>query len=294
MAEAVAMDEAVPATTAPMDAPPSPKPSSEQPPAQSPEAHFPGPTLAKEKQPENDEEEDAEEARRTQRSQRWGTERVVAIKPKEPKAESREQGRAGKRERATGEKAEEVSGSTLEGGRRRCDKCRKTFAERDMASFRKHICGRAPGGARTEAEQAQRLKERKERSGTKEGEEEEEEGEEGEGEGRRAKKPRASAEGKDAEEGDDEPWSEARKAARREERDRERKEKPLREGPPPQEEGSRLVTVKGREMRECKACCKTFAPFDVNSFKKHVCGRKAGERGGEATRAAMGRRAQFL
>ena len=150
------------------DAPPTSEPSSEQPPA--PSSDSPGPTPGKTKPANNEEaedEEEAEEARRTRRSERWGIERVP-IKPKE----SRE---PRKRERANGGEAEEVPGSTLEGGRRRCNTCGKTFAERDVASFRKHVCGRAQGGTRGEAETA----ERKERRGRKEGEEEE--GEEGEG-----------------------------------------------------------------------------------------------------------------
>lgn len=233
---------------------------------------------------EAEDEEEAEEARRTRRSQRWGIERVP-IKSKESREPK-------KRERASGGEAEEVPGSTLEGGRRRCNTCGKTFAERDVASFRKHVCGRAQGGTRGEAETA----ERKERRGRTDGENGEEEEGEGDGDGRRAKKARASAEGKDDDEGggegkeDDEGEGEgieARKAAKREERERKRaeRERPVRDGPPPQVKGSWLTTVKGRQVRECKACGKTFAPFDVDSFKKHVCGRKAGERGVAPARA---------
>ena len=118
------------------DAPPTSEPSSEQPPA--PSSDSPAPTPGKTKPANNEEAEDdeeAEEARRQRRSERWGIERVPTIKAKE----SRE---PRKRERATGGEAEQVPGSTLEGGRRRCDTCGKTFAERDVPSFRKHVCGR--------------------------------------------------------------------------------------------------------------------------------------------------------
>ena len=236
-----------------MDAPPTSEPSSEQPPAQpsseeppAPSSDSPGPTPVEAKPANNEEaenEEEAEEARRARRAQRWGIERVL-IKPKE----SRE---PRKRERATGGEAQQVPGSTLEGGRRRCDTCGKTFAERDVASFRKHVCGRAQGGARGERETAER-KERGRKDG--EGEESEEEGEEGVRCGWRAKKARAAAEGEEEGEGEGEGKEdeegegegegvEARKAAKRAERERKRaeraeRERPVRDGPPPQVEGS--------------------------------------------------------
>ena len=54
-------------------------------------------------------------------------------------------------------------------------------------------------------------------------------------------------------------------------------ERPAR-GEPPEIEGSSLGTDEksGRPIRRCAKCPKTFSPFDLESFKKHVCGRPKG------------------
>ena len=54
-------------------------------------------------------------------------------------------------------------------------------------------------------------------------------------------------------------------------------ERPARDEPP-EVEGSALGTDEksGRPIRRCAKCPKTFSPFDLESFKKHVCGRPKG------------------
>ena len=52
---------------------------------------------------------------------------------------------------------------------------------------------------------------------------------------------------------------------------RDREDRPAREGPAPELEGS--TVVEGGKRRKCDKCRKVFGVFDLNSFKKHTCGR---------------------
>jgi hypothetical protein len=183
--------------------------------------------------------------------------------PRNPAAagrRDREEGRGDKADRAvrTGPPPD-LPGSTVaeDGRKRRCDKCRKVFGAFDRMSFEQHACGRA--AAKPEKEK------RKRDDGDDGAASDQEEGEGGEdaGRGERDAKRR----------GDRKPKAVAERGAA------------------PEVAGSTVVDApdKGgtRLSRRCDKCAKSFSPFDLESFKSHVCGRPAGS--GKAGKRAEAR-----